>query len=302
MHDLRGVCSILATPFRLDGSIDIDDLQFLADWFVKRGVHAITTPAIASEVYKLTDRERFDISRAVIDSVAGRVPVVLGTGHPGGTRATIEFSQDAQAVGAAAVLVAPPFISIGSSEQIVDFYRAVAESIAIPVMIQDEPGTTGVHMPPSLLARIVEAAPGCRYAKVEALPTPPKFTQIARLVDDSRLGLFAGTGAMYFIEELQRGARGIVSGLAFPEALVEVWDHFVAGRLDQSVAAFARILPVLRLEAQPGIGLAIRKQLLQSRGALTNAWMREPAIVADDESMREVEMLLARVGDGLAAP
>jgi 4-hydroxy-tetrahydrodipicolinate synthase len=176
----------------------------------------------------------------------------------------------------------------------VQYYAEVAAAVALPIVIQDEPVTTGVQMPAALLARIAAAAPSCRYAKVEHLPTPPKFSEIAALAPDAQLGLFGGSGGLYFLEELQRGARGIMTGFAFPEALVEVWARFTSGDESGAAEAFYRWLPLLKLEGQPVLGLAIRKEILRRRGALPNAVLRRPGPTLDAGTACELDALIER--------
>ena len=293
--DLRGVLPILATPFHEDERLDEEGLARLVDWELERGVQGLTILGIAGEVYKLTDGERDRVTEIVVRRVGGRIPVVVGAGHPGGTRATIEYCRRAEGAGAAALMVAPPFIARPSGEQIAEFYAAVAEAVSIPIVLQDEPVTTGVVMPAALIARIATAVPAVRYAKVEHVPTPPKFSDIAALVPDERLGLFGGTGAMYFFEELQRGARGIMTGFAFPEALVQVWERFRDGDEAGAADVYYRWLPLIKLEGQPVITVAVRKEILRRRGALRDATVRRPAPTLDAGTLRELDLLLARL-------
>jgi 4-hydroxy-tetrahydrodipicolinate synthase len=131
------------------------------------------------------------------------VPVVVGTTHPGVIPAT-ELSREAKAQGASAVMVAPP-AGLKTPEAILAHYRAVAAGIQIPVVVQDEPVTTGFLMPASLLARIAEEIESCRIIKLEEAPTPPKVTQIRKLAGPS-VKIFGGLGGAYFFEQLSRGA------------------------------------------------------------------------------------------------
>lgn len=295
--DLRGVFPILATPFQPDGGLDEPALGEYVEWTLARGVDGVVALGIASEMYKLLDLERHRIAGLVLRQVVSRVPVVVGAGHPGGTRAAAEHCRRAEAAGAAAVLVPPPFIARPSAEDMVDYYTEVAQAVSIPVVVQDEPLTTGVMMPAALLARIAEAAPCCRYAKVEHVPTAPKLSAIAALVPDERLGLFGGAGGLYLLEELGHGARGAITGFAFPEVLVEICRRFAAGDRDGAADVFYRWLPLVRLEAQRGIGLAIRKELLRRRGALPRATLRRPAAELDPGTLAELDALLARLGE-----
>jgi 4-hydroxy-tetrahydrodipicolinate synthase len=290
---LAGVLPILVTPFDDDGRLDEESLRNLAEFFIARGCHGLTVLGIAGEVHKLSDAERQRVIEVVVDQARGRVPVVAGTGHSG-FEVAVELSRAAEAAGADALLVMPPYVIRPDADGIYEYYQAVAQAVSIPIVVQDEPLTTGVNMPAALIARLGEI-PGVDYAKVEATPTPPKFTAIRKLSDD-RLGLFGGLGGLYFYEELCRGARGIMTGFGFPEVLVEIYNRFQTGDRDGAEEVFYRYLPLIKFEAQPGIGLAIRKEILRRRGVIRSARLRRPAQLPDPETFRELDRLLGRIG------
>lgn len=290
---LAGVLPILVTPFDDDGRVDEESLRSLVEFFIERGCHGLTVLGIAGEVHKLSDAERQRVVEVVVDQARGRVPVVVGTGHSG-FEVAVELSRAAEAAGADALLVMPPYVIRPDADGIYEYYRAVAEAVNIPIVVQDEPVTTGVNMPAALIARLAEI-PGVAYAKVEAQPTPPKFTAIRKLSAD-RLGLFGGLGGLYFYEELCRGARGIMTGFGFPEVLVEIYGRFREGDRDSAEAVFYKYLPLIKFEAQPGIGLAIRKEILRRRGAIRSARLRRPAQLPDPETWAELDRLVERLG------
>jgi 4-hydroxy-tetrahydrodipicolinate synthase len=180
------------------------------------------------EAHKLSEGERRRVAEVFVKCVAGRFPVVVGTSH-GGTAVVIELSQAAEAAGAAAVMVAPP-IGLRGEAAILGHYRAVAQAIGIPVVVQDEPVTTGVLMSPELLVRIATEVPACRYVKLEEPPTPTKITAMRRLPGGESVRIFGGQNAMYFYEELSRGAVGIMTGVAVPDILVRIYTAFTRRR------------------------------------------------------------------------
>jgi 4-hydroxy-tetrahydrodipicolinate synthase len=289
------VLPILSTPFDEDGAIDEASLRSLVRFELEAGVHGLTILGIAGEVYKLLDAERDALTAVVMDEVNGRVPVVVGAGHPGGTKASVELCRRAERAGAAGVMVAPPFVSKPNAAQARACYAAIADAISIPIVVQDEPVTTGVDMSARFLADLAREVPACRYAKVEHVPTPPKFGEIAELVDHERLGLFGGSFGLYFLEELERGARGIMTGFAYPEALVEIFTRFQAGDRVGAADVFYRWLPLIQLESQPGLGIPIRKLLLAQRGAMRLEDVRQPGAMLDEAGRRQVRTVLERV-------
>jgi len=290
-----GVYAITATPFDDQGRVDEDSIASLVKFEIKAGVHGLNVLGIMGEAHKLTEGERRRVAELFLKHVGGRVPVVVGTTHAGVIPAT-ELSREAEAQGASAVMVAPP-AGLKTPEAILAHYRAVAAAIRIPVVVQDEPVTTGVLMPASLLARIAEEIESCRIIKLEEAPTPSKVTQIRKLAGNS-VKIFGGLGGAYFLEELMRGADGIMTGFAFPEILREIFDKFIAGRGKEAAAVFDRYASLIRYEAQQGIGLALRKEILRKRGAIRTAVVRMPGPRLDDVSLRELDGILERMGLG----
>ena len=246
------------------------------------------------EAHKLSETERRRVAEVFVKCAAGRFPVVVGTSH-GGTAVAIELSQAAEAAGAAAVMVAPP-VGLRGEAAILGHYRAVARAIRIPVVVQDEPLTTGVLMPPELLVRIATEVPACRYVKLEEAPTPTKITAMRRLPGGEGVGIFGGQNALYFYEELARGSIGIMTGAAVPDILVRIYDAFTAGDRTGAAALYDRYASYIRYEGQPGIGLALRKELLRLRGAIRSSAVRQPGPTLDDLTRRELADILARLG------
>jgi 4-hydroxy-tetrahydrodipicolinate synthase len=99
-------------------------------------------------------------------------------------------------------------------------------------------------------------------------------------------------GGVYFYEELVRGAAGTMTGFAFPEVLVAIHTAYTAGDRAGARAIFYRYLPLIRYEGQPGIGLALRKELLRRRGVIASAAIRHPGPVLDPGSRAELDELL----------
>ncbi len=136
---------------------------------------------------------------------------------------------------------------------------------------------------------------GVRYIKLEDHPVLAKMSRIQRDAPDS-IGIFGGLGGMYFLEELQRGSRGIMTGFAWPEVLVAVYQAFRAGDVDRAAAIFDRYVPLIRYEFQPKIGLAYRKHVYRERGIIDTTFIRPPGMQIDDYTRAELTAVIRRVG------
>jgi 4-hydroxy-tetrahydrodipicolinate synthase len=292
--ELAGVIPITATPFDAEGRVDEESIATLVEFEARCGVHGLNVLGIMGEFHKLSESERRRVAEVFIRAAAGRFPVVVGTSH-GGTGVVVELSQAAEAAGAAAVMIAPPTWLRGAAA-IVAHYREVAAEIGIPIVVQDEPVSTGVIMPPDLLVRIAGEVEACRYVKLEEPPTPSKVTALRNLPGGDRLRIFGGMNGMYFFEELSRGAVGIMTGVAVPDVLVQVYDRFRAGDVAGAAAVYDRHASYIRYEGQQGIGLALRKEVLRLRGAIRESFVRPPGAALDAITRAELHAVLIRTG------
>jgi 4-hydroxy-tetrahydrodipicolinate synthase len=286
---LTGVGHIMVTPFQPDESLDLGGLRRAADFVRKSGVSAIVVLGIMGEAHRLSDAEREAVIATAVEQAGGQMPIIAGCTAES-TFVTIERVNAAAALGAAAAMVAPPRAAQTPALQ-VEHYRRVSAAASIPLVVQDEPVTTGVTMTAATLGEILRL-PAAACVKVEQVPSPTKISQILEVSPDARC--YGGLGGLYLLEELDRGAVGIMTGFAMPEALVRICDSYAAGDREQAATAFFRYLPLIRYEAQLGVGgVAIRKQLLVERGVLEHATVRGPVAAPDPRAIDELRALLA---------
>jgi 4-hydroxy-tetrahydrodipicolinate synthase len=291
---LRGVCTIALTPFTDEGDLDEGSIGPLAEFYLGSGVHGVTLLGIMGEAHKLSDAERLAVTERYVSAVSGRVPVVVGCSAVA-TKVAVERARAAEEAGAAAVMVAPPN-NQRSLDLVFEHYRRVAEAVSVPVVVQDEPVNTGVVMPAPFIARLVDEIEGCRYVKLEEAPTTIKISSLLKTVETGA-DVFGGLGGIYFYEELARGASGIMTGFAYPHVLVETYRLFTAGEQREAQQYFYRYLPLIRFEAQLGVGgVGIRKEILKLRGVISSSHVRFPAPVLDEETLRELEDLVQVLG------
>ena len=291
---LSGVCTITLTPFTEEGDVDLGGIGSLARLYLDSGVHGLTILGIMGEAHKLSDAERSIVMECYLEAAGDRVPVVVGC-SAAATKVTIEWAREAEEIGAAAVMVAPPN-HVRNLDLVFEHYRRAAEAVSLPVVVQDEPVNTGVVMPAAFIARVVNEIEGCRYVKLEEAPTTIKITSLLEKTED-RVGIFGGLGGMYFYEELSRGAVGIMTGFAYQEILVRTYELFSKGKKREAREHFFRYLPLVRFEAQLGVGgVGIRKEVFKMRGAISSSHVRFPAPALDEETLRELEELVGLLG------
>lgn len=290
--EFKGVFSVLPTPFDAQGRFDAGSLRRVVDLFIGAGVDGFTALGVTSEVARLTESERTLVLHTVIDAARSRVPVVAGATAEG-LHTCIEYSRQAKAMGALAVMVSPPRMAKLNSDAVVAHYRALADAVDVEIVVQDYPPISGFTMEASLLARIAREVEHARTIKLEDPPTPPKIARILALADGVPLRIFGGLGGVFLLEELMAGAAGAMTGFAYPEALVEIVSRYRSGDVDGAAEAFYGYVPLMRFEFQEGVGMAIRKEVLRRRGVIEDAAIRPPGAALDPGTRAALERILA---------
>jgi 4-hydroxy-tetrahydrodipicolinate synthase len=288
MAELHGCIPILCTPFNDDLSLDLASLECEIEWVITEGATGVASLALASEGYKLTEVEREQVSRKVIEIVAGRMPVVISADGPGHAIA-VDRAKRAEAWGADALMVLPPYFVKPDQQNLYDYYRQIGEAVSIPIMIQDAPQLTGVAMAPTLWARLAEDVPTTRYVKAEGTPGGPAITETIRL-SEGRLRMFSGWGGLGAIDAFERGAVGSMPAPNFTRLFADVQRRYEAGQIAEAEARFAGELPYSLWAMQSiDFSVASAKEELHRNGVLTTPLLRQPAVALDAVSRDQLD-------------
>lgn len=291
MTSFAGIFPIVNTTFHDDGRIDLESQRRLVRFLVESGAHGLGVFGNASEGYTLAEDERRQLLKVILDEVGGRIPVVVSSGHTG-TDVAVALSREAEAAGASALMVMPPYLLKPDAEGVFHYFSAIARAVRIPVMVQDAPLMTQVPMGVDLLARMGRELERANLVKVEAPPTSTKVSKLRQVAGDT-LVLFGGLNGNFLLEELARGAVGTMPGCDMTDAFVRVWQAWTAGEHDTARALFTQMLPLIRYELQPGMGVAVMKQNLLDAGIIASARVRHPTRALDATDIAEVRALRA---------
>ena len=289
---MQGVFPILLTPFDEQDRIDEEGLRGVVEYAVKSGVHGVGI-ALGSEMPKLIEEERKFVVRTVIDQARGRVPVVVNTGAQANSPA-VYYSRQAEEQGASAVMCIAPGPATPAETR--SYFKAISEAVSIPVFVQDVATAT---VSAAVIRQMAEETEHVRYAKIESPPQPVKVAE-AVAKSQGLVTIFGGASGTFLIEELRRGSVGT---MPFPTQLpsfVKVWDRFRAGDLDGARAAFDQeILPLLRVSSTGvRLGHLVHKEVLRRQGVIKCAKVRAPADSLDEQTKRELDEVLDRLGIG----
>ncbi len=296
-HTAHGVYAIAVTPFTSDGAVDSASVDRMTDFYLSCGVTGLTLLGMMGEAPKLDAAEALAISKQVVRR--STVPVVVGVSAPG-FAAMRSLARGVMDAGAAGVMIAPP-PSLRTDDQIVSYFAQAVAAIGtdIPWVLQDYPLVLTVVMTPKVIRQIVTDNPSCVMLKHEDWPGLEKVSALRAFQRDGSLrplSILCGNGGLFLDFEMERGADGAMTGYAFPDMLVDVVNFMRQGNRDVAHDLFDAHLPLVRYEQQQGIGLAVRKYVLQKRGAIAHDTQRAPAGSLTPAARAEIDYLLTRLG------
>lgn len=226
----KGSIVAIVTPFN-KGAVDFDKLRELVEFQIENGTDAIVPCGTTGEASTLDYEEHMDVIGAVIDQVKKRVPVIAGTGS-NCTKEAIELSQMAKDAGADGVLLVTPYYNKPTQEGLVRHYTAIADAVALPQILYNVPGRTGVNMLPDTVARL---APHKNIVAIkEATGSLQQASEVLALCGD-QIDVLSGDDFITF-PMMACGAKGVISVLAniMPKTVAELTDAFFAGDLEKA--------------------------------------------------------------------
>ena len=242
MAEFRGSYTVMVTPFREDGrGIDEAATRRFVDWQIREGVPGLIPLGSTGEFLSVTDEERTRLIEILVDQARGRIPVIVGTAAEW-TDVAVRHSREAERLGAAGVMVVPPFYSSPTEDELFEHYRRIGEAISIPVMVYNNPNTSNVDLRPEFVARLGEIDT-VRYIK-ESSGDITRVREITRLSGD-RVAVFAG---YHPFDSMVLGAHGYVSvcGNIVPRHSADLYRLTVTeGDVDGGRDIYHRLLPLL---------------------------------------------------------
>ena len=272
----KGVFPVAPSIFDDHGDLDLASQRRCIDFMIEAGSHGICILANFSEQFVLTDAERDTLMHAVLEHVAGRVPVIVTTTHFSSSICAAR-SKAAQAAGASMVMIMPPYhgatIRVGEAA-IFEFFRRVNDAIGIPVMIQDAP-VSGTPLSAAFLARMAKELHNIRYFKIETPMAAAKLRELIALGGAAIEGPWDGEEAITLMADLDAGATGAMTGGGYPDGIRHIMDPWVSGDRAGAAAAYARWLPLINYENRQ-CGLIAAKALMKAGGIIKSEAVRHP--------------------------
>jgi len=278
----------MVTPFKDDGSVDLDRVASVAEHLVNNGNDGIVVSGTTGEAPTTSVAEDGEILRAVIDAVGDRATVVagIGTNH---TEHSIELNEQAQKIGADGVLLVSPYYNKPTQAGIAAHFEAVAAASDLPIMLYDIPGRTGVTIAPETYARVASDE---KFAAVK--DAVGDLFRGVRIMSETGLAFYSGDDVLN-LGWLTHGASGVVSvvshvaGNEYAEMVAAVDRGDLVGALD----VYTTLIPVVDAIMNHAPGVMAVKAALQLMGVLENRTVRLPLVEADDDLVGLVHEALA---------
>ena len=236
-----GAATAIVTPLTENG-IDYEQFGRLIEWQIAEGVQAIVAVGTTGEGSTLTDAEHKEAIKFCVDKVAGRVPVIAGTGS-NDTAYAIELTKFSCEVGADAMLLVTPYYNKATQKGLIESFRAIADASTKPCILYNVPSRTGCNLLPSSVAVLAEH-PNIVAIK-EACGDISQVAELCALVGD-KIDIYSGNDDQ-IVPILSLGGKGVISVLSniMPAATQKICDDYLNGRVEQARREQLRLLPLI---------------------------------------------------------
>ena len=291
MNKLRGVFTVMVTPFTADEQLDENGLRENIDWYIEEGIHGVICLGSTGEFANLSIEERKSVIDLTVDQVKGRVPIIAGTAA-NSTRETIEMTGYAKDAGADAALIVAPFYGLPTQEDLFEHYKSISENVAIPIMVYNNPGFSGVDMLPPLIEKLA-AIDNILYLK-ESTGDIKRVHEIMLRCGD-RIDVWCGCDDLAY-EFFSLGCRGWVAPVAnfMPKTAVELVTLAENKEYEKARALYFKMLPLLSY-LEEGQLLAKVKEAMNMIGK-AGGKPRRPFLPISEEQKGELRGMLGEVG------
>lgn len=297
---LHGVLAIVHTPFTDSDEIDAVAFKRSIDWAFSVGADGLGT-GMVSETMKLTSDERVSLTKMLVEYTGGRGPVFAAVGAES-TKQALTFALAAEKAGCNAVMAVPPLTGRLTESNLVDYFRALAEGIGIPVIVQDASGYVGQSIPIPVCVKLLERyGPDKVLFKPEAAPNGPTLSAL-RDATGGQARMFEGSGGIFLIDSFRRGITGTMPGMDLLDGVVTIWKSLQRGDEDTAYRVSFPVGAIVALQLQAGLDgfLAVEKHLMHRRGLFPNVRRRKPyGWELDSETALEVDRLFLRMQQAL---
>ena len=289
--DIRGCGTALVTPFRKDGSLDLDALRRLVQFQLHAGIDFLVPCGTTGETPTLEHAEYLAIVRTVVQEVSGKIPVIAGVGG-NNTRKVIDLAAQVRGLGVQGILSVAPYYNKPTQEGLYQHFQAIAESTDLPIIVYNVPGRTSSNIEPATVARLakipniigIKEASGSIVQQMEVLAAvPPRFRVLSG--DDS-----------FTFPLMALGGVGIISVVSneIPGEMTRLAHLLLEGKLEAARQLHFRLLPLMQVNFLETNPIPV-KAALAMMGMIEEIY-RLPMVPMKPENRAKLEKVLAAQG------
>ena len=280
MENLLGVLPVLQLPYHEDFTIDRKTLRREIDWVFEQGCNGVVI-AMVSEVLRLSDEERSQLTADTVEFVSGRGPVIASVGDESTVQA-VSHAVKAEAVGADALMAIPPVTRTCHLTEIVSYYEAILHATGLPLIVQDASGYLGNSIPVEVQADLFHRYPDRILFKPESASFEDNFVKL-RKATDNRASIFDGTGGLMLLNSYRQGVIGTMPGTDLCWAISAIWQLLAAGNNQAASQIHALLFSIVTKLQSIDTFLAVEKFLLVEQRIFRNTLIRGPRGYSLDE-------------------
>jgi dihydrodipicolinate synthase/N-acetylneuraminate lyase len=289
----KGVFPALTTKFTADDKLDFPLFDKNLKAQLDAGVEGVILGGTLGEASVLSNEEKFDLVKHTVEKVAGKVPVVMNIAE-GSTREAVKLAAEAEKCGAKGLMMLPPMRYKSDHRETVAYFKAVAETSSLPIMIYNNPVDYKIEVTLDMFAELTE------NKSIQAVKESTRdVSNVTRMINKfgDRFKILCGVDTIA-MEELMLGADGWVAGLvcAFPNETVAVYKLTKAGKIQEALKIYRWFLPLLELDLQPKLVQYIK--LAEQEAGIGSETVRAPRLTLIGE---ERERVLKIIRDGIKA-
>ncbi len=288
----KGVFPALLTSFTKDDNLDLDMFEKNLAAQLEAGVHGIIIGGSLGEASTITDKEKEEMVEFSVEYLNGKIPVILNIAEST-TSGAIQQAANARIWGADGIMLLPPMRYKTDDRETISFFKAVANSTELPIMIYNNPPDYKIDTRPEMFEDLVE----CK--NITALKESSRdVTNLTRMKNrfGDRFKILCGVDTLA-MEELCLGADGWVAGLvcAFPKETVSIYNLVKAGRNEDATKIYRWFMPLLELDIHPKLVQYIK--LAATQAGIGSEYVRAPRLVLTGEERLRI---LKIINDGIA--
>lgn len=288
----KGVFPAVTTKFHEDGSLDMDLFFKNIDFQLESGVHGIILGGTLGESSVLSQEEKITLTKKTVDYVAGKVPVILNIAE-GATQDALFWAAKAKELGASGLMILPPMRYSADAREVVAYFKTVANSTDLPIMIYNNPVDYKTLVTIDMFAELTDCT------NIQAIKESTRdISNVTRMINrfGDRYKMLCGVDTLA-MEELLMGSVGWVAGLvcAFPKETVTIFNLVNEGKIEEAREIYRWFLPLLELDIHPKLVQYIK--LAEYHCGIGSEYVRAPRLTLVGEERKRIEKIIK---DGIA--